>query len=236
MRLARNLVNGRVRPLPQSSISRALNDLQSAEFFSVGMRKRNRLGRVESYRMIAGPSADRAIQESDGRLFDRGHCFGTAIDRGEEITIGVSTSSKVWSNNYDQIPALLAWCDGIAAKIASGRTVATGSRLDLLSTGEELQTIPDDVIAMSWNPDVYQDPPFISYRRPDGLPVHRSVLDFNLDIIACDNGEVTFSIRNEEVEWRGVFSLGGPDLFRAASEAEPEFFVHVEDEDRLVCS
>ena len=72
------------------------------------MRKRHKLGQFESYRTITGPSGDRAIQESDGRLFDRGHCFGRAIDGGSQITIGASSASKVWSNTSDQIPVLLS--------------------------------------------------------------------------------------------------------------------------------
>jgi hypothetical protein len=98
-RLAKSIVIGRPRPLSNSSISCVLNDLEAAEFFSVGMRKRHKLGRIESYRMISGPSADKAIQDSDGRIFDRGHCFGKAIEEGHDITIGVSTASKVWSKH-----------------------------------------------------------------------------------------------------------------------------------------
>ena len=146
-RLAARFVPGRPRPLSNSSINRVLNDLEAAEFFSVGMRKRNKLGRIESYRMISGPSADKAIQDTDGRLFDRGHCFGKAIDEGDQITIGVSTSSKVWSNTYDRIPELLEWCNALAVKIASGRNPRTGSRLDLLSAGQDLERVPAGVIA-----------------------------------------------------------------------------------------
>lgn len=153
-RLAARLVPGRPRPLSNSSINRVLNDLEAAEFFSVGMRKRNKLGRIESYRMISGPSADKAIQDTDGRLFDRGHCFGKAIEEGDQITIGVSTSSKVWSNTYDRIPELLEWCNALAAKIASGRNPRTGSRLDLLSAGQDLERVPAGVIAMAWATDV----------------------------------------------------------------------------------
>jgi hypothetical protein len=165
-RLAARLVHGRPRPLSNSSINRVLNDLEAAEFFSVGMRKRNKLGRIESYRMISGPSADKAIQDTDGRLFDRGHCFGKAIEEGDQITIGVSTSSKVWSNTYDRIPELLEWCNALAAKIASGRNPRTGSRLDLLSAGQDLERVPAGVIAMAWATDVYVDPPPVFFEPP----------------------------------------------------------------------
>ena len=86
--------------------------------------------------MMAGQSVDRGIQQADGRLFDRGHCFGKGRDGDDEVTIGVSSSSKVWSNTYDRIPELLDWCDRIGAKITSGRIAVTGSRIDLLSSAK----------------------------------------------------------------------------------------------------
>jgi superfamily II DNA or RNA helicase len=233
-RLARELVGGRPRPLSHNSISRALNDLEAAEFFNVGMRKRHKLGRVESYRMIAGPSADKAIQDSDSRLFDRGHCFGTAIENGKEITIGVSTASKVWSNSYDQIPQLLEWCNRIATKIASGRSPVTGSRLDLLSSGEELERIPAGMIAMTWPVGFYRDPPLAFYHRADGTFREGSLLDFDLKIVDSIEGQVTFGIQNHEIEWRGTFALGSADLFAAASDDEPDLTVHSHNEDQSI--
>jgi len=226
MRLASRLVTGRARALSNRAINRVLNDLEAAEFFSVGMRKRNKLGQIESYRMIAGPSADKAIQETDGRLFDRGHCFGKAIEDGSEVTIGVSTASKVWSNTYDRIPELLDWCNHLAQKIASRRVPITGSRLDLLSPGEELLQVPAGVIAMTWASDVYHDPPPVLYHRDDGTITQSNLLDFDLEILDSRDGAVTFAIKNVEVEWRGEFSLTGINLFQPASDGEPDLTVH----------
>lgn len=230
-RLAARLVPARPRPLSSSSINRVLNDLQAAEFFSVGMRKRNKLGRIESYRMIAGPSADKAIQETDGRLYDRGHCFGKAIEAGDQITIGVSTASKVWSNTYDRIPELLEWCNALARKIASGRNTRTGSRLDLLSPGQELQNVPAGIIAMVWDAGVYLDPPPAMYTRNDGSVANGGLLDFDLEIVDSQAGSVTFALTNSEITWRGVFSLGQDDMFRPASDNEPDLHVHSGNED-----
>jgi len=230
-RLAARFVPGRPRQLSNSSINRVLNDLQAAEFFSVGMRKRNKLGRIESYRMIAGPSADRAIQETDGRLYDRGHCFGKALEAGNQITIGVSTASKVWSNTYDRIPELLEWCNALAAKIASGRNPRTGSRLDLLSAGQELVNVPAGVIAMAWAAEVYLDPPPVFFRREDGTVVELNLLDFDLEIIESREGNVSFALTNPEITWYGEFSLGDGDLFQPASDNEPEIAIHRSNED-----
>jgi superfamily II DNA or RNA helicase len=230
-RLASKIVSGRARALSNRAINRVLNDLQAAEFFSVGMRKRHKLGQIESYRMIAGPSADKAIQETDGRLFDRGHCFGKAIDDGSQVTIGVSTASKVWSNTYDRIPELLDWCNRLAQKIASRRVPVTGSRLDLLSPGEELLQVPAGVIAMTWAADVYHDPPPVLYPRADGTIADANLLDFDLQILDSREGCVIFAVKNSEMEWRGEFSLGGINLFQPASDDEPDLIVHRSNED-----
>ena len=230
-RLAARFVLGRPRPLSNSSINRVLNDLEAAEFFSVGMRKRNKLGRIESYRMIAGPSADKAIQETDGRLFDRGHCFGKAIEAGDQITIGVSTASKVWSNTYDHIPELLDWCNALAAKIASGRNPRTGSRLDLLSAGQDLENVPAGIIAMAWAADVYLDPPPVLFQRDDGTVEECNLLDFDLEIVDSCAGRVVFALTNSAITWYGEFQLGEGDLFRPASDDEPDIVVHRGNED-----
>jgi hypothetical protein len=226
-RLAARLVPGRPRILSNSSINRVLNDLEAAEFFSVGMRKRNKLGRIESYRMISGPSADKAIQDTDGRLFDRGHCFGKAIERGNQITIGVSTSSKVWSNTYERIPELLEWCNALALKIASGRNARTGS----LSAGQDLERVPAGVIAMTWATDVYVDPPPVLFHHPDGSVGERNLLDFDLEIVESQEGSVVFALRSAEISWCGRFCVGDGDLFEPASDDEPEIVVHRGNED-----
>jgi len=230
-RLAKNLVIGRPRPLSNSSINRVLNDLDADEFFHVGMRKRHKLGQFESYRTITDPSGDRAIQETDGRLYDRGHCFGKALDNGNAITIGVSSASKVWSNTSDQIPELLNWCNRLAAKIATNRAAVTGSRLDLLALGEELTQVPAGVIAMTWSARVYYDPPPVFYRDAAGNVVELSLLDFALEIVDSQEGTATFAISNADLSWRGRFSLGDADLFSSASDEEPEIIGHRANED-----
>jgi hypothetical protein len=225
-RIARLLVTGRPRPLSNNRINRVLNDLTDSEFFSVGMRKRHKLGQIESYRMIAGPSADKAVHLTDARTFDRGHCFGTAKEDGNAITIGVSVGSKVWSNTYDRIPELLDWCNRLANKIASRNVAVTGSGLDLLSAGEELTEVPDGIIAMTWPPEVYMDSPRIAFTRPDESIGESDLLDFELEVLDSHPGICTFALRNTEIEWRGQFTLGvGSDLFQPRSAEEPTLVV-----------
>ena len=100
--------DGDPRPLPLVKLNRALNDLTSPEFFNVGMRNRVASNTTESYRIITGSNADKAINRSDGRLYHRGHFFGRATDdEGELVTIGLSSASKIWSNKASQLPELI---------------------------------------------------------------------------------------------------------------------------------
>jgi superfamily II DNA or RNA helicase len=223
--LAKQLTNGRPRPLSSNRINRVLNDLRGAEFFNVGMRKRNKLGQVESYRIIAGPSADKALNPTDARTFDRGHYFGRALENGSEVTIGVSVGSKVWSNRYDRIPELLDWCNSLATKITTRAVPVTGSGLDLLSIGEELTHVPEGIIAMTWSPATYNDFPRVAYIREDGATNKCDLLDFDLEVIESRRDILIFALRNADVEWRGQYSLGGADLFQPASQNEPELYV-----------
>jgi hypothetical protein len=141
-----------------------LNDLERIEFFNIGMRNRSTLGTAESYRTLTGPAVDKAVQKSDGRLFDRGHCFGKATEDGTDVTIGLSSASKVWSNTSASVPELIEWCDRLAAKIDSGHAPVTGSGLDYLSAGEELNEIPEGIrVACCGLPPDF--PPFISRDR-----------------------------------------------------------------------
>ena len=113
----------------------------------------------------------------------------------------------------------------------SGRSPATGSRLDLLSSGEELSQVPAGIIAMSWAVEIYRDPPVVFYHLADGTFREGNLLDFDLSIVDSHEGGLVFAIRNVEVEWSGTFSLGDSDLFAAASDGEPDLTVHVHSED-----
>ena len=84
---------GAPRRLAPMELNRVLRGWQDAQFFSIGMRKRS--GREESYRMMSGPAADKAIQKSDGRFYDHGHCYGKGLEEGTQSTLGFSSASKV---------------------------------------------------------------------------------------------------------------------------------------------
>jgi hypothetical protein len=79
--LINSFLDARPRPLPLVRLNRALNNLDTPEFFNVGMRNRVASSTTESYRIITGSNADKAINRSDGRLYHRGHVIAaTSLD------------------------------------------------------------------------------------------------------------------------------------------------------------
>lgn len=97
------------RQLPLNRINKVLLDLENFDFFNIGMRSRMLKNNKESYRTIAGSGAQKAVSRSDSRLYNRGHIFGRAQEGSRFVTLGYSSSSKVWSNTSTTIPQLLAW-------------------------------------------------------------------------------------------------------------------------------
>jgi hypothetical protein len=65
----------------------------------------------------------------------------------------------------------------------------------------------------------------VTYTRAGGGRTQANLLDFDLEVIESRRDNLTFVIRNGEVEWRGQYSLAGADLFQPASQNEPEFMV-----------
>jgi superfamily II DNA or RNA helicase len=171
-----------LRGLSFKKINRVLLDLQDVRFFNIGMRNVAATRPSESYRTLAGPNVDEAIELSDRREFRRGHWFGSATDDGKSITIGLSVASKVWSNSSSQIPKLLEWCNRLATKISSERTPHTNSGLDHLAIGEEITTIPESVVYVDWNESSYTDPCRISYSRADEREIQLQLLDTELQL------------------------------------------------------
>ncbi len=74
-----------LRGLSYKKVNRALLGLEELRLFNVGMRNVAAARRSESYRTLAGPSVDEAIELSYAREFRRGHWFGSAMDDGQPI-------------------------------------------------------------------------------------------------------------------------------------------------------
>lgn len=213
------------KPLALVRLNRALNDLEAPEFFNVGMRNRVASSTTESYRIIAGSNADKAILKSDGRLYHRGHVFGRATESGNAVTIGLSSASKIWSNKSSRLPELIAWCATLASRISSDRTPVTGSGLDFLDVGREINELPSNVIGVDWPQSVYKNPPMLRVFRDGSSLFEASILDFDLMIDEGADFEsgAAFVIRHSAgCEYRATFSFGTDRFIEAATDHEPQ--------------
>lgn len=201
-------------------LNKVLLDLRELRFFNIGMRKSVPGDNSEAYRTIAGPKADEAIDPTAGRAFRRGHWYGSAQSGQENITIGLSSSAKLWSNRSSQIPDLIEWCKEIARKITSERSPRTNSGLDLLSTGEELTRIPDNIVFVDWHEHIYQEPFTCTFAGRSGSVCNVQLLDMDIKIDrdATNNQRVVFSVANAEIQYKAVFSLDTDQFIHASDE------------------
>ena len=219
--LATQLMEGQHRILPLARINRALNGLSGLEFFNVGMRNRVPGNQTESYRIITGPSAGQAILPSDARLFHRGHCFGRGESGDGPVTIGLSSSSKVWSNGRSQVPDLISWCKDLAKRIETERIPITGGGLDHLSVGEEVDSLPADIFRADWDYELYRDPRAAEIWEAQN---HISVqlLDFEIEVEheKCSDNQIALLFSCDGAHYRATFSYCTDRLFEPGSDHE----------------
>jgi superfamily II DNA or RNA helicase len=204
-----------LRGLAFKKVNRVLLDLEELRFFNIGMRTIGATRPSESYRTIAGPNVDEAIELSDRREFRRGHWFGSAKDNGAATTIGLSVASKVWSNSSSQIPRLIAWCNRLASKISSERTPHTNSGLDHLATGDELTAIPENVVYVDWNESTYYAPCRITFVGRDGTSNEGQLLDMDLvlDRRRSTDQRLGLKLVADQFSCNLTFALDGNPIF-----------------------
>lgn len=208
-RIAKHYCGEPFSGLQLSKVNRVLRDLDNLSCFNIGMKNRVQANNTESYRILAGSKADAAVTESDGSLYDRGHVFAKG-DTGENSqTIGYSSLSKVWSSKPLQIPESINWCKSVARKITSTAPVNTGSGLDHLAVGKDLQVIPGNVITADWHEDTYKSSPQITYIDFAGHQQMISLLDLDLviDIESTDEAGVGVSLTGLSFQYDLRFQL-----------------------------
>lgn len=201
--------NSEPKQLPLNQVVKVLLELNNFEFFSIGMRSRIMKSNSESYRMISGANTQNAVTRRDGKQYHQGHVFGRARHDDNDVTIGYSGSSKVWSNTYSRIPNFVIWCRELAKRLISHQQVITNSGLDFLTAGESINEIPDGVIAADWDRDAYDHPRIVYYYNVNGSRSESQLLDFELKIdrTNCTQHSIRVSICKNEIEWSFDFNL-----------------------------
>jgi hypothetical protein len=156
--LASGYTRGAHRNIPVYQLNRVLSGFRNAEYFSLGMRSRLVGDRIESYRILAGARAQRALSKTDGRFFSRGHVMGRGERDGQADVIGYSSGSKIWSSRRDQVPVLLRWCRELAKRMMDASPIESQGDLDYLPVGERADRLPEPVTLVDWTEDAYRDP------------------------------------------------------------------------------
>lgn len=148
------------RRLAPDEVNRVLNGIENQELFSLGMRNRAGTGGAgaESYKMLAGRSADKAIRAADGAIYDQGHAFCRGVENGKNVTIGFSTGSKIWTNRWDNISELLKWFRHVSKKIRACGNLQHRSMFDKLGVASRTTTMQQKIIAVDLPPDAYLRP------------------------------------------------------------------------------
>lgn len=156
--LVTSVLGDQHRRLPTNEVNRVLHGIVGPEFFSVGMRNRAGAGGggAESYRMLAGRSADRALRAADGKTYNQGHGFCRGVENGEAVTIGYSSSSKVWANRYGSIDEFVAWMRMIAVKLRRQDALVTGSGIDNLPVARRIAQFGHSVVHADLPHSVYE--------------------------------------------------------------------------------
>ncbi len=192
--------------LSAARINRALNGIEGLRFFNLGMRKKLFGGRTESYRILAGPSADNVVSELDGQSYYRGHSFGKGRVNGDDVTIGISTSSKIWSNFVGPIPDFISWCDEIGNRLNAKETEKTGSGLDRLSAGQPIDEFPSEPVYSYLAAETYISPPTVF--ADAGSPAKLGELcDLEIEILSYDSSTIALRLRGLDWSWDGEFAL-----------------------------
>jgi len=216
--IAEQLVDGAFSGVSNATINRALRALQNPAFFSVGLKNRLFGNQVESYRIISGGRADGAVSNTDAQLFDRGHLFGSGDSDEGKITLGISTLSKVWSNRAGFVPEYVAWCQAVAEHLVNSAPVITGSRIDLLATGEEIEVIPTAVIGATWHETAYKLHPIVT--AADDPDVSSDLLSLELEIESSTQTEAHILLQGLGDSIPVIFRLGGNPFFEIDSPRE----------------
>lgn len=172
---------GDAKRISKFQLNKVLVDIANPEFFNIGMQNRS-ANSGESYRTSAGPNAERVITKSHGKNYANGHVFLKGVDKGNNITIGYSTGSKVWSNAYDKIPNYIKWCQHIGAKIVSDKVVKTNTGFDNLAIGKVVDTLPYNALLGMWHKDVFHNTPFLLSLTADEIISRDELLDFDISI------------------------------------------------------
>lgn len=212
--LMRTVVEDHHRPLSYEATLRARAGLTDMRFYAVGLRNTAINSQAESYRMLTGPRAERAVTPGDGRSYVQGHYFGSGTEDGERETIGASSNSRIWSNQRLTVSEYLDWITKLNRRMNGDETIAK-SQLDLVQHSSTLQQLPALVIGGSWHKMAYRQAPRIRF-RPVGHHHWKyvQITDLELASFAIHGQDLWFDVISDDDQLPFLFTIGGGQVIR----------------------
>ncbi|MCD1147834.1 DEAD/DEAH box helicase family protein [Peptoniphilus sp. KCTC 25270] len=178
--------------IPRNEIHRVLAGLENYEFFNTGMQNRY-TENGESYRIYAGSNTASSIDENTGRMLSAGHAFCKARKNGEEITIGYSSGSKIWSQIYLNIPEYISLCDKLGLKISNNSLrVRTNTNYDKLPLAERITKFESDVIFAFLSDDCFSSPGIIFSSNQEEKAL---ITDVELEVVSVSDLSISFKVK-----------------------------------------
>ncbi len=228
--LMETVCSGRHRSISFETTRRAIAGLGDLRFYNVGLKNTALNTQTESYRVLTGPRAERAVTAGDARAFVQGHFFGSGWDGDDRETVGASSGSRIWSNRRLTISQYLEWISKLNGRL-NGTAGIAPSQLDLVQHSRALRALPPVVIGGSWHKTAYKQAPRVRYRRAgESAWRFKQITDLELRAFAVAGRELSFRIESDEESLPFIFSLGGGQLVRAADQVwESEVMSHFED-------
>lgn len=198
------------RLLSYEETSRARAGLDGVRFYNVGLKNTTFNSQSETYRMLTGPAAERAVTVGDGRAYVQGHFFGSGLAGDAKETIGASSSSKIWSNQTLTISEFVSWVAQLDARLV-GTAPFAQTQFDIVKSATTLRRLPDVVIAGAWAKAGFKTNPRVRFRTEGAARFdYKSLTDWEL----CDfapqpaNGVMDFKVSLEQFSVLMRFSLG----------------------------
>lgn len=210
--------------IPKSEMNRVLGNLAGFEIFNSGMVNRySESG--EAYRIMAGSDVSDAIDPSTGKMYSAGHVFCKATDtssgESENITIGYSSASKVWSSEYRNIPDYIQWVEQLGKKITNSNIkVKTNTNYDYIPIAERLKEYPENLFFADYAATTYSSPPIVRSRSKPGKGYR--LTDFSLTIEDISKTQVTIAISNTELSMTLICDVQGK-----YSSEEADLYTHI---------
>lgn len=201
------------RLLSYEETSRARAGLDGVRFYNVGLKNTTFNSQSETYRMLTGPAAERAVTAGDGRAYVQGHFFGSGLVGDKKETIGASSSSKIWSNQTLTVPEFLSWVEHLNARLV-GTAPFAQTQFDIVKSATTLRRLPDVVIAGAWAKAGFKTNPRVRFRTEDAVRFdYKSLTDWELCEFSPQpaNGIMDFKVSLDQFSVLMRFSLGqGP--------------------------